>query len=190
MINNNLGKFSQSKKQNISEGAELVDIDDNNHLRISPLKIPLVYLAVGWVVFGQILMVYLTIDIYSMDYLAKLVARIIPSVASIKNAKVFNSDLAMQHHAIMWFVLPIMLCFALAIPEKCGEKQLLIKKPDYARGLSAMLFILAVISACMGFYTGPLSLGLALTPFGFSFLSSFESFFLVVATRYFKLSLN
>lgn len=154
---------------------------------------PLFFVFVGWVFWGQLVLLFLRFDYESVGFAVDFVSSFIPSVESLRAEgppKVFDSAIAIGHHSIMWLLSPIPVGVVIFYPVQDGEKIFFIKNPSRAMSLSVALFGLAVISACLDFYTGVFTFGLASTPYGFAFLSSVESFFFVVAARYMKLSFN
>lgn len=156
------------------------------------LKMPLFAMAIFWMIFGQVLMVIITVahpDNY-LEAIVKFVSSIVPSVDSIKNANVFNRGLGRQHNALMWIFSVAMVAVSLACPSTPNEKTFLIRKPSSSIALSCSLIVLAILNASLDFYTGVYSFGLAMNIYGFSLLSSLESFVLPLSIRYLKLSLS
>lgn len=155
------------------------------------LRYPLVFVFVGWVLFGQLLVFFLGFNCESGCPSVDFVASVIPSIESLRTEgppKVFDGAIAVAHHSFMWLFSPIPIGIVVFYPERDGEKRVFIKKPSRAMGLSVALFGLAFASAFLDFYTGAFTFGLASIPYGFALLSSIETFFFVVAARYAKLS--
>lgn len=153
------------------------------------IKFPLVFMAIGWIVFGQGLMIYLKSNHIDLHVVVDFVSLIIPSVDSLKIAKVFDNNIARQHHAIMWLFSLVLICTSMLYPIQINENKFFIKKPARSMHLSFALLGLAIISAFLDFYTGIISFGFASNVYGFALLSSFESFFVQFACRYLKLSI-
>lgn len=151
------------------------------------LRIPLYFLLAIWALVGFVLMgVLANCDCAPIP--TDSMVTILPVVASVMDASVFDRNIAFQHFATMCALSPLLILAAWIFPTTTAEKKALIKKPEMAKIGVAVLFCLAVVSLYLDFYTGRLTLGLGRTALGFAFLSAIESSFFAIAIRYLKLS--
>lgn len=154
------------------------------------IKYPIFFTFASWVLFGQLVIFLLKFDHENLRPMIDFISSVIPSVESLREAKVFSNDIARDHHAIMWLFSPILIAISIFYPVQNGEKEFFVKKPSRAIYGGFFLLGLSIISTVLDFYTGVYTLGLALSYYGFAFLSSIGSFFIILAARYIKLSFN
>lgn len=148
---------------------------------------PKVAAVVAWFVLGQVLMFYLKAIPPTQNEFSQvvdLISKLIPTVDSVRDAKVFDSEIGRSHHALVWLLsFPFSaLLIGLARYEQKQIRE--VYRTQKLLGLAIIFFSLALMNAALDFYTGVYSFGLANTSAGFALLSCFSALVLPLAVNF------
>ena len=161
-------------------------------------KFPTFYLPFYWVLFGQLVLLLLSLFGYeSLRPVIDWVASIIPSVESLRHSEVvMNKELARAHYALMWLCSPALIIAALFSPVRPGEVNPIFEGRVRSNALFFWLSIPVLIIVCFFLIYGDIfesshSIGfLARFAIGFALLSSFYSSIIACILWFIKLSLT
>ena len=183
------------KRPHAAQAGENARKDGDSSSAAEPVdfsQFPSFYLFFYWVLFGQLVLLLLSLFGYEgLRPVIDWVASIIPSVESLRHSEVvMNKELARAHYALMWLCSPGLITAALFSPVRQGERGWAIK----ARARSNVLFSLLLLGVLAGsfvyIFPGKRTLGLERFAIGFALLSSFSSSIIALPFRYIRLILT
>jgi hypothetical protein len=168
--------------------------EGKNNMSLTPLfRLPsFEWLIILWFVLGQLLMLLIKTTNgmiwHEVGFIAN-VAEFIPSVASVREAHVFDNKIAMLHYALMW-LMSTGFCL-LSVFAPIGKLEgVIFHRAKQPMLLAIIYVVIAVFNMLTNFYTGFYSFGLANFQIGFAVLSSLSTLILPYAIRFVFLTID